>query len=92
MTAGERRFFRRLAAVVLVLAISYGIGDMAMAADTPATVCHEDMSCWDGRTMGNRTTGERWLGHNGADTWGPNRINWLVLVRWYGPGLQERSI
>ena len=54
--------------------------------------CYEDETCWDGRTMGNLITGERWVGHNGADTWGPDRINWYVLVKWYGTGrLDERT-
>ncbi len=43
-------------------------------------------SCWDSRTMGNRTEGLRWLGHNGADTWGPNRINWYVIVKYFDDG------
>jgi hypothetical protein len=34
--------------------------------------------------MGNTVTGERWLGHNGADQWTPDRINWHVNVKWVG--------
>ena len=42
-------------------------------------------SCFDSRTMGNHTIGQRWLGwYNGADTWGPNRVNWYVHVKYFG--------
>ena len=89
MTAGVRLAYRiTVAAVVLALALVIGT---AAQGHTEPVVCWEDQTCWDGRTMGNRITGERWIGHNGADSWGPNRINWYVLVKWYGPGLLDRS-
>ncbi len=66
---------KKLIATALVL-ISLGAGG--------ASECFEDETCWDGRTMGNTVTGERWVGHNGADTWTPDRINWYVHVKWVG--------
>jgi hypothetical protein len=76
---------KQIASALLVLALGTGASGFG-------SECYEDETCWDGRTMGNHITGERWVGHNGADTWGPDRINWYVLVKWYGDGrLDERS-
>lgn len=68
-----------VALVALILALL--LTPQGGRAHTP---CYEDQTCWDGRTMGNQITGERWLGHNGADQWTPDRINWYVHVKWGG--------
>lgn len=70
-----------IALVALILAIL-----LTPQAGAAHEACTDDgwATCWDGRTMGNTVTGERWLGHNGADQWTPDRINWHVNVKWVG--------
>ena len=75
------RLLWAIAAAALVVAL------LATPLVGASEVCFEDETCWDSRTMGNRISGERWLGHNGADTWGPNRINWYVHVKHFGNGV-----
>jgi hypothetical protein len=72
----------RNAVLVAVLVVLYLL---AALTEVRAGECFEDMSCWDGRTMGNHLTGERVAVYNQGR---PHHE--MVLVHWGTNG--ERTI